>query len=350
MVSHEYGVTVEGEKVRQFVLRNAEDVQVKIIEFGATITNWLVPDQNGKMDDIVLGFDKLDGYEAEGPYFGAIVGRYANRIAKGEFKLGSKIYKLAKNNGSNHLHGGLKGFDKKVWQGESFTNGDSCGVTLKLISPEGEEGYPGELQIEVTYALNDEGELSVAYTAETNKRTVLNLSQHTYFNLKGHDAGDVLEHKMKIMADRFTPINRGFIPTGKLADVEKTPMDFRLVKRIGTDIHADFGQLNIARGYDHNYVLSEESGQMQLAARVVEQESGRTLEVRTDQPGVQFYSGNFLDGSVKGKNGCMYARHAGFCLETQHFPDSPNHKNFPTTVLKAGQVFKSMTTFRIGVV
>ncbi|MEM9444544.1 MAG: galactose-1-epimerase [Verrucomicrobiota bacterium] len=345
-----YGRTKTGQELQQFILKNDSGMEVRIIELGAIITNWLAPDAEGKLDDIVLGFDQLADYENNEPHFGEVVGRYANRIAKGQFKLGGKIYKLTKNHGNHHIHGGLDGFGKRIWQGASFKNEDRVGVVFKMTSPDKDQGYPGELKTQVTYTLDKEGQLRIDYTAESSKRTVVNLTQHAYFNLMGHGSGDILDHQVMIAAETFTTVKKGLIPTGKLADVEKTPMDFRTLKPICSDLKEDFGQLNMAGGYDHNFVLSEQSSGMKLAAKVIEPGSKRLLEVWTDQPGLQFYTGNALDGSIKGKGGFNYQKHAGFCLESQHFPDSPNHKDFPSTVLRAGEIYQTSTAFRMSTV
>lgn len=335
--------TREAKDVLQITLKNKNGMEVTLISIGATIQAIKVPDKSGRVDDVVLGYDSLDGYlTKEDPYFGAVVGRYANRIAKGHFQLDRHEYKLAINNGPNSLHGGATGFDKRVWDvKESGANH----VTFHYLSPDGEEGYPGNLSVTVTYTLTDNNELKIEYTATTDKDTVLNISNHSYFNLAGQGNGDVLKHQVMINADRFTPVDKNLIPTGELKPVAGTPFDFRKPTVMGARINEKDRQLEYGRGYDHNFVLND-SGKTRLAARVIEFTSGRTLEVLTDQPGLQFYTGNFLDGTVKGKGGKAYGNRYAFCLETQHYPDSPNHPNFPSTELKAGQMFRSTTIFR----
>jgi aldose 1-epimerase len=337
----------DGKDVFLYTLRNKNGFEVAITNFGATVQALKVPDKSGHVDDVVLGYDSLLGYlSKEDPYFGAVVGRYANRIAKGRFVLESREYKLAINNGPNSLHGGATGFDKRVWDvKESGANH----VTFHYLSPDGEEGYPGNLSVTVMYTLTDNNELKIEYTATTDKDTVLNISNHSYFNLAGQGNGDVLKHQVMINADKFTPMDSTLIPTGELKPVAGTPFDFRKPTVIGARINEKDQQLEYGRGYDHNFVLND-PGKMRLAARVIEFTSGRTLEVLTDQPGLQFYTGNFLDGTIRGKGGKAYGNRYAFCLETQHYPDSPNHPNFPSTELKAGQTFRSTTIFRFSTV
>jgi len=348
-----FGRLPDGTGVEAFTLTNARGMQVRVITYGAIIQAIRVPDRAGRVGDVALGFDDLDGYLKSSPYFGAIVGRYANRIAKGRFTLDGKTYSLAVNNGPNALHGGIKGFDKVVWAAEPFQHGDSAGVTLSHTSPNGDEGYPGALAVRVTYTLTPSNELVVDYAATTDKATPVNLSQHTYFNLKGEGSGDILSHVLTIHADRYTPVDATLIPTGELADLAGTPFDFRAPTPIGTRIEQADPQLKNGRGYDHNFVLTRTGGAGQPglipAASVVERSSGRTLEVSTTEPGLQFYSGNFLDGTIHGKGGHVYPLRSGFCLETQHFPDSPNHSNFPTTILRPGEEYRSRTVFAFGV-
>lgn len=347
--SRPFGTTPEGTTVELFTLKNANGVEVSISTLGATIVSIRTPDRQGRSGDIVLGFDSLDGYLANGPYFGALVGRYANRIALGRFTLDDATYTLATNNAPNHLHGGVKGFDKVVWTPETTPAAGGPAVRLRYLSVDGEEGYPGNLTTTVTYTLGNDNALTIAYSATTDKATVVNLSNHSYFNLAG--TGDILGHQLQIHADNFTPVTSSLIPTGELAPVEGTPFDFRQPTAIGARIDADNEQIRFGGGYDHNFVLSSlgAPGQPAVAARVVDPVSGRTLEVRTTEPGVQFYTGNFLDGSVTGKGGTAYARRSGFCLETQHFPDSPNQPSFPSTVLRPGETFESTTVFAFGV-
>jgi aldose 1-epimerase len=344
-----YGKLPDGTPVEIYTLTNASGLEVKAITYGGIITSIKTPDRDGRLADIALGFDSIDGYAATHPYFGALVGRYGNRIAKGQFTLDGKTYTLAKNDGPNHLHGGLKGFDKVVWKGKAFKDARGVGVVLTRTSPDGEEGYPGDLTATVTYTLTDRNELKVDYEVTTDKTTVHNITQHSYFNLSGEGSGDILGHVMTIDADRFTAVDATLIPTGELAPVAGTPLDFRKGVAIGARINDAHEQMNRGRGYDHNFVINRKGPGLVRAARVVDPKSGRTLEVSTTEPGVQFYSGNFLDGKVKGKGGHAYAIRTGFCLETQHFPDSPNQPSFPTTVLKPGETYKSQTVFVFGV-
>ena len=339
--------TVNGRAIEQLTLTNKNGVEVKAITYGGIITSITTPDRTGAMGDIVLGFDSLDGYLAGHPFFGAIVGRYGNRIAKGRFTIDKQEYKLATNNGPNHLHGGIKGFDKQVWNaGVLPPMAGQSSIVFTYTSADGEEGYPGTLIVEVTYTLNDKNELIVDYLARSDKATHVNLTQHSYFNLAG--AGDILGHELTIDADLYTPVDAALIPTGVLVPVEGTPFDFRTSTAIGARIDQPNAQLKHGGGYDHNWVLNGTAGTLRRAARVVEPKTGRTLEVATTEPGMQFYTGNFLDGKLKGK-GRSYERRSGFCLETQHFPDTPNQPNFPTTLIKPGQVYNSRTVFTFGV-
>ncbi len=334
---------VDGKDVYSFLLKNRGGLTVKLMNFGATVTSIQVAD--GKPGtDIVLGYPSLDGYQTkQDPYFGAVVGRYGNRIAKGRFKLDGKEYTLATNNGPNSLHGGNKGFDKRVWDVKD-SGADS--VTFHYLSPDGEEGYPGNLNVTVKYTLNDNNELRIDYEATTDKPTVLNTTNHTYFNLAGEGSGDVLKQIAWINADKFTPVDATLIPTGELKPVAGTPFDFVKPTPIGARIKEKDQQLEYGRGYDHNFVLND-PGKLRVVARVSDPHSNRMVIVSTDQPGLQFYTGNFLDGTIKGKSGKPYGFRGAFCLETQHFPDSPNHANFPSTELKPGQTFRSTTIFRI---
>lgn len=341
-----FGNMPDGTPVERFTLTNANGVELKAISYGGIITSLRVPDRAGKLDDVVLGFDTLDPYLKNDPFFGAIIGRYGNRIAKAQFTLNGKTYKLAANNGPNHLHGGIKGFDKVVWAVEPV---GSNGLAFTRTSPDGEEGYPGNLRTRVTYTLTDKNELVVEYHATTDKATPVNLTQHTYFNLAGHASGDILGHELMLNADRYTPVDDTLIPTGELAPVQGTPFDFRKPTAIGARINNDHPQLKAGQGYDHNWVLNRKGAGLQLAARVREPNSGRTLEVATTEPGIQFYSGNFLDGTLKGKGGVVYKHRTGFCLETQHYPDSPNQPKFPTTTLEPGADYRTRTVFTFGV-
>src|SRR5881396_2431224 len=344
-----FGTTADAKPVELFTLTNAHDVEVRAMTYGATIV-WLhAPDREGHLDDIVLGYPTLAGYLAQSPYFGAIVGRYGNRIAKGRFTLDGKAYQLATNNGPNHLHGGVKGFDKVVWSAEPAETDSSAAITFTYTSPAGEEGYPGTLRARVTYTLTDRNELRVDYLATTDAPTPVNLTQHSYFNLAGTRAGDVLGHELTIAADHYTPVDSTLIPTGEIASVNGTPFDFRTPTAIGARIGQNDVQLKRGKGYDHNWVLNRTGTAPGLAARLTEPTTGRTLEVLTTEPGIQFYSGNFLDGSITGKDGRVYRHRYGLCLETQHFPDSPNHANFPSTILRPGQEYRSTTVFRFGV-
>lgn len=343
-----FGKTAEGAPVDLYTLKNASGMEVAIATFGGRIVSLKAPGRNGQFTDVVLGFDNMEGYLGEHPYFGALVGRYGNRIAKGQFKLDGKTYKLAINNGVNALHGGLKGFDKVVWTAREVPGGDPS-VELTYLSKDGEEGYPGSLTEKVTYSLTAANELKIEYSATTDKDTVVNVTNHSYFNLAGQGHGDILSHVLQLNAAKFTPVDAGLIPTGELKNVEGTPFDFRQPTVIGSRINAEDEQLKRGGGYDHNFVVDGSAGTLRLAARVSEPTSGRVLEVSTTEPGVQFYTGNFLDGTVKGKGGVAYAKRTGFCLETQHFPDSPNHPDFPTTALKAGAEYNSTTVFKFSV-
>jgi aldose 1-epimerase len=341
-----FGKTSNGEAVDLYTLSNANGVEVKITNYGGTVVSLSVPDRNGSSADVVLGHDGVAGYEKSSPYFGAIVGRYGNRIANGRFTLDGAQYTLAQNNGKNHLHGGLRGFDKVVWQASEREDPDGSAIELRYRSKDGEEGYPGNVDAAVTYTLTEKNELRIDYAATADKPTVVNLTNHSYFNLAGHGEGDILGHELMIDADRFTPVDEGLIPTGELQPVEGTPFDFRTPTPIGARINDKDQQLAFGKGYDHNYVLNGTAGSLRLVVRVTEPKSGRVLEVLTTEPGLQFYSGNFLDGTIHGKNGKAYGHRSGFCLETQHFPDSPNKPKFPTTVLRPGEKYQTTTVYR----
>jgi aldose 1-epimerase len=342
-----FGSTKDGQAVELYTMINNSGVEVRAMTYGAIITSIRVLDRSGALGDVVLGFDTLNGYLADSPYFGAVVGRYGNRIAKGQFTLDGRTYKLAANNGPNHLHGGVKGFDKRMWSARPFDTPAGVGVTLTRTSADGEEGYPGNLKASVTYTLTDKNELMIKYEATTDKATPVNLTQHTYFNLAG--SGDILGHELMLNADRYTPVDATLIPTGELASVQGTPFDFRKPTRIGARIAQPDPQLKNGNGYDHNWVLNRTGNGLQQAARVFEPGTGRTLDVATTEPGIQFYSGNFLDGTLTGKRGTVYKFRSALCLETQHFPDSPNHPNFPTTTLKPRATYASQTVFTFGV-
>jgi aldose 1-epimerase len=340
----EFGITPAGETVHEYTLINSKGSFVKIINFGGIITQLHVPDKQGIISDVVLGFETLEPYLDQSPYFGAIIGRYGNRIANARFQLNDKTYSLAANNGVNNLHGGPVGFDKKVWQAETFSDAKGQGLKLHLLSADGDQGFPGNLEVTVIYQFTEENELHVDYRATTDQTTPVNLTQHSYFNLSG--AGDILNHQMQIFADKIVAINSVQIPTGELMPVMGTEFDFLQPKSIGQDINQGSQQLQNGFGYDHTYVVNQPFKKaLTLAARVVDSFSGRVLEVLTQEPGVQFYSGNFLDGSLHGK-GKAYQYRSGFCLEPQHFPDSPNQPHFPSSILKPGEVYETKTVFR----
>ena len=344
----DFGRLPTGELVETTTLRNARGTEMRVATYGATIVSLRTADRDGRFDDIVLGHDSLDGYVKASPYFGAIVGRFANRIAGGRFTLDGVEHRLATNDGPNHLHGGVRGFDKVVWRAETKDGGARpASIGLRYRSVSGEEGYPGTLDVGVHYTLDDDDAVAIEIEATTDRATVVNLSQHSYFNLTAARR-DVLGHELALDADTFTPVDATLIPTGELTAVRDTPFDFRRPTSIGARIGADDQQLARGRGYDHNFVLRGGDGELARAARVREPESGRTLEVWTTEPGIQFYSGNFLDGSIVGKHGTTYHQRWGFCLETQHFPDSPNQSAFPTVVLRPGPRFRSRTIWRFG--
>jgi len=333
-----YGKMPDGTPVDVYVVKDG-DVEAQIITYGATVISLTTPDRNHHSGDIVLGYESLEGFLSKGnPFFGAIIGRYANRIAGAKFSLGGKTYEVPKNDGPNSLHGGTKGFDKVVWTGKALADG----VEFKYVSKDGEMGYPGALTATVRYTLKNNA-LRIEYTATTDKDTVVNLTNHSYFNLSG--SPDILGHELKLNASRYTPVDATLIPTGELAKVDGTPFDFRKATAVGARINANDEQLKRGKGYDHNWVL-DSSGKLAQAAEAFDPASGRVLQVWTDQPGIQFYSGNFLDGTAKGKGGKVYGHRSGFCLETQHFPDSPNHPKFPSTELKPGQTYHTVTEFR----
>ncbi|MEP7362107.1 MAG: aldose epimerase family protein [Acidobacteriota bacterium] len=346
-----FGSTGAGETVDLYTLSNTKGMEVKVSTYGADVVSIKVPDKSGKLGDVVLGFDSLAGYLKTNPYFGAIVGRYGNRIAKGVFTLDGATFKLAVNDGANHLHGGLRGFDKAVWSAKEMSTPDGVRLDLSYMSKDGEEGYPGELNTTVSYTLSGEkNELRIGYEAITTKPTVLNLTNHSYFNLAGQGEGDILNHSVTIMADRFTPVDAGLIPTGELKPVEGTPFDFRTPHTIGERIDAKDQQLVFGKGYDHNFVLNKHSGDLEVVARVTEPTTGRELEVLTTEPGLQFYTGNFLDGTLTGKSEKVYGRRSAFCMETQHFPNSPNQASFPSTVLRPTERYRSTTVFRFSTI
>jgi aldose 1-epimerase len=336
-----FGRTPDGTAVEIYTLTNDKGLKARLMTYGATLVSLEVLDRTGKPGDIVLGYDALDGYIKNNPYFGSTVGRYGNRIGKGQFTLDGALYRLATNNGENHLHGGIKGFDKVVWKAEPVREEGVVGVKFSYLSQDGEEGYPGNLAVTVVYSLTNANELRISYEATTDKATPLNLTHHSYFNLAGE--GDVLGHELAINADAYTPVDAGLIPTGEIRPVKDSPFDFTTPHSIGERI------AQVEGGYDHNFVLRSGGGKMGLAIRVVEPKSGRVMEISTTEPGLQFYSGNFLDGTISGKGGTAYLKHYGFCLETQHFPDSPNKPNFPSTILRPGTVYKSLTIHRFSI-
>jgi len=338
-----WGRLADGTAVEIYALRNGK-IEAAITTYGGIVVSLQVPDRKGNMDDVLLGYDSLSQYVSNNPYFGAIVGRYANRIAHGSFLLEGKTYSVPKNDGDNSLHGGTRGFDKVVWKAKPIKDG----IELSYVSRDGEQGYPGTLTATVRYTLNDDG-LRIEYSATTNKPTVVNLTNHSYFNLAGQGKGTILQQQLKIHASRFTPVDSTLIPTGELRSVEGTAFDFRALTPIGQRIAADEDQLHKGRGYDHNWVLDKSQGQLSEAAELYDPGTGRVLQVLTTEPGLQFYSGNFLDGTIVGKQGRTYEHRSGLCLETQHFPDSPNHPNFPSTELKPGKRYRSVTAFKFSV-
>lgn len=340
-----YGYLPNGDEVTMATLRTADGAEANIITYGATVVSLRMPNRDGDLGDVVLGHDSLAGYLSANPYFGSIVGRYGNRIANGQFTLDDSTYMLARNNGPNHLHGGIKGFDKANWAlAGTIEEPGRVGIQLRYVSVDGEEGYPGELTVDVTYVLTEDHALSVDYAASTTKATPVNLTQHTYFNLAG--GGDILAHEVTLAASHFTPVDSTLIPTGEIRSVIDTPFDFRQAFAIGARIDEDDQQLAFGNGYDHNFVLDQAGpGDTLQAATVYDPQSGRIMDVRTTEPGVQFYTGNFLDGSITGKGGRTYGRNSGFCLETQHYPDSPNQSSFPSTILRPGDRYATRTVF-----
>lgn len=336
------------EVINLITLRSRNGLEMKVLSWGGIIQTLRTPDRDGNFDDIVLGFDNVDDY-ATSPYFGCLIGRYCNRIAKGAFSLDGRKYSLAINNAPNSLHGGNVGWDKKNWAAEPFQDANGVGVVLTLTSADGDEGYPGTVKADVKYTLNDRNQLIVDFHATTDKPTVVNMTQHAYFNLAGAKANDILGHQLLLNASQYTPVDATLIPTGKIETVEGTPLDFRTSTAIGARINGTHEQLVRGKGYDHNWVVQRAAPGVVEAARVLEPLTGRTMTIATTEPGIQFYSGNFLDGTLTGKAGRTYAHRSGFCLETQHFPDSPNHPHFPTTTLKPGEEYRSQTIFTFGV-
>ncbi|MBV9572617.1 MAG: galactose mutarotase [Acidobacteriales bacterium] len=344
-----FGVTRDGQQVDIYILKNKSGMEAAITNYGATLVSLKVPDRNGRLDDVVLGYDDLAGYETDKAYLGATVGRYANRIAHGTFTLAGTKFTLPKNNGENTLHGGIAGFNKKVWKVKDVSSQESQALELTYLSKDGEEGFPGNLSVKVTYSLPvNRNELKIKYSATTDKETVVNLTNHSYFNLSGQGNGDILKHELTLRALKFTPVDETLIPTGELRDVKNTAFDFMTATAIGARIDQDDQQLRRGKGYDHNWVLNN-NGILSIAAEAYDPQSGRILEVSTTEPGVQLYTGNSLDGTIHGKAGKIYQRRYAFCLETQHFPDAPNHPQFPSTELKPGQHFKSTTVLKFSV-
>lgn len=345
-----FGTTKEGQDVRVFTMINSKGATMKATNYGGVILSLTMPDKNGKYEDVVLGFDSLAPYENISHYFGALIGRYGNRIAKGRFHLDGQTYQVPVNNGENSLHGGTKGFDKVVWEAETFQNEEGVGMVLKHLSADGEQGYPGNLQAEVRYTLTNDNALRINYRATTDKSTVVNLTQHSYFNLSGNTRENILSHKLTLAADSIVPVDKNLIPTGKLMPVKGTAFDFTEPTPIGKRINNDEVQLENGGGYDHCWVLKNSAESMHFAGKLTHNISGRTMEIFTDEPGIQFYSGNFLDGSLTGKYGTKYDKHMGLALETQHFPDSPNQPSFPNTTLNPGEVYETSTIYKFSVV
>ena len=345
ITSEDFGKTADSTQVKQFTLTNKNGIEMKVINYGAIITSLKTPDKEGNLEDIVLGYDNLQGYIKSSPYFGAVVGRYGNRIANAKFSIDGTEYKLAANDGKNSLHGGIKGFDKVVWDATEINDDKGVGLKLTYKSVDGEEGFPGNLDVTVFYTLNNDDELEVQYQAKTDKKTVVNLTQHTYFNLTGGKE-DILGHELEILASNITPVDNTLIPTGEIMPVENTPFDFKKSKPVGQDIDADNEQIKFGKGYDHNWILDESDEKMKLAASLYEPKSGRVVEVYTTEPAIQFYTGNFLDGSITGKNNIVYKHRSGLCLETQHYPDSPNQPEFPSTLVSPNEDYISVTKFK----
>jgi len=341
-----FGKTSDGTAVDLYVLTNANGMKAKVMTYGAILTELDVPDRDGKLGDVVLGFDNLQSYLAGHPHFGATTGRVANRIAKGKFSLDGKDYTLAVNNGPNSLHGGLKGFDKVVWKAQPNETPDAAGVQLTYVSRDGEEGYPGNLTTVVTYMLTNQNELRIDYKATTDKPTPINLTNHSYFNLAGPQSGDILDHELELEADEYTPADDTLIPTGEIRSVKGTPLDFTKATKIGSRIAQVADKTG---GYDHNFVLRSKGKKLELAARVHDPKTGRLMEMSTTEPGVQLYTANFLDGKLKGKDGVAFKKHQAFCLEAQHFPDSVNHPKFPSIILRPGETYTQTTVFKFSV-
>jgi len=344
--SEDFGQLDDGRNTTLYTLTNTNGIQVSITDYGGTVTKIIVPDKNGVMGDVVLGYDEISGYLNDNQYFGSIIGRYGNRIAEGKFTLDGIEYSLTANDGPHHLHGGRKGFDKVLWSAAKIEDNDHVGLELKYTSPDGEEGYPGRLDVNVTYLLTERNELRIKYEAVTDKPTICNLTNHSYFNLKDGGKSTILDHRLMIDSDIFTPVNGELIPTGECMPIEDTPFDFREPTSIGSRINSDHKQMHVGPGgYDHSFLLNGNAGELRKAAVLSEPETGRILEVFTEEPAIQFYSGNFLDGTRTGKQGTAYGCRTGLCLETQHFPDSPNNPDLPSTVLNPGKTYRTVTVY-----
>ena len=346
ITSKPFGTTADGQQATLYTLRNSKGATATISDYGGTVTSLSMPDRKGGFSDVVLGFKTLPEYEKQSPYFGCLIGRFGNRIAGGTFSLGGRTYHFPVNNGSNSLHGGMKGFDKVVWKATPSVTNRGPSLKLTHISPDGDQGYPGTLTVTATYTLTERNELKLVYRAKTDRTTIVNLTHHSYFNLSGHGKGDILDHVVTLHAGKFIPVNKDLIPTGKILSVNGTPMDFTKPSSVGARINDSHQQLILARGYDHTWVADKPPGRLGLIAKIEELKSGRVMEVFSTEPGFQFYSGNFLDGSFSGKGGRVYNFRGGLCVEPQHYPDSPNQKNFPTTELKPGQTYKNTIIYR----
>lgn len=344
-----YGKTSDGKEIYLYRLSNSNGMTAEIINYGGIVVSLCVPDRDGKIDDVVLGYEKLEDYENDKFYFGAIIGRHANRIEDSVFEINGREYRLNANEGRNHLHGGLKGFDKVVWDAEIIKNNEGECLQLSYTSADGEENYPGNLQTRVTYTLTSDNALKIDYFAVSDKDTVVNLTNHSYFNLSGHDKGDITEHKIMINADKFTPINKECLPTGEIREVKGTPMDFTVMASIKPGLSSGYEQIVLGNGYDHNYVLNVSGKGIEKAAELYDDKSGRLMEVYTTKPGLQFYSGNFIEDGLKGKGGARYVKRSGLCLETQYFPNAMKHKHFPSPVLRAGQEYRHTTVYKFSV-
>lgn len=345
----EFGKTEDGSIIDQYRLKNSNGLEICIITYGGRITSLKVPNNKGKLENIVLGFNNIEDYQKENPFFGALIGRFGNRIAKGKFTLEGHEYVLATNDGANHLHGGNKGFDRVIWNATPIKDDEKASLKLTYISKDGEEGYPGNLEVTVIYTLTNKNTVEVSYEAITDKSTVVNLTQHAYFNLTGDFSNDILGHEVVINADTFLPVDATLIPTGEIRSLKETPFDFTSTKTIGQEIHSKNNQLKLGHGYDHCWIINGERGTMRFAASAYDKKSGRFMEVYSEEPAIQFYTGNFLDGTLPMPQGGTYAHRTGFCLETQHYPDSPNQESFPTVVLKPGETYRTKTVFKFTV-